>query len=108
MPQALLDKVKAAEKFNQGFKTTEYLSASLLDQAWHQLNPSDIPKDAVAFEAEALHKGRSRFSAGAAALSQLLFFTLLSPAVIRPVITPISGAKCSTPTRSSGSSSTAD
>ena len=33
MPQALLDKVKAAEKFNQGFKTTEYLSASLLDQA---------------------------------------------------------------------------
>jgi len=56
MPQALLDKVKAAEKFNQGFKTTEYIAASLLDQTWHQLNPSDIPKDAVAFEAEALHK----------------------------------------------------
>ena len=56
MPQALLDKVEAAEKFNQGFKTTEYLAASLLDQAWHQLNPSDIPKDAVAFETEALHK----------------------------------------------------
>jgi peptidyl-dipeptidase Dcp len=55
MPQALLDKVKAAEKFNQGFKTTEYLSASLLDQAWHQLNPSEVPKDAVAFEAAALH-----------------------------------------------------
>jgi peptidyl-dipeptidase Dcp len=56
MPQALLDKVEAAEKFNQGFKTTEYLSASLLDQAWHQLNPSEIPKDAVAFEADALRK----------------------------------------------------
>jgi peptidyl-dipeptidase Dcp len=56
MPQALLDKVEAAEKFNQGFKTTEYLSASLLDQAWHQLNPSDIPTDAVMFESEALHK----------------------------------------------------
>ncbi|MFZ0915938.1 MAG: M3 family metallopeptidase [Candidatus Udaeobacter sp.] len=56
IPQALLDKVTAAEKFNQGYKTTEYLSASLLDQAWHQLNPSDIPKDAVAFETEALHK----------------------------------------------------
>jgi peptidyl-dipeptidase Dcp len=56
IPQALLDKVIAAEKFNQGYKTTEYLSASLLDQAWHQLKPSDIPKDAVAFEAEALHK----------------------------------------------------
>src|SRR5213596_1724898 len=56
IPQALLDKVIAAQKFNQGYKTTEYLSASLLDQAWHQLNPSEVPKDAVAFEAEALHK----------------------------------------------------
>ena len=56
IPQALLDKVIAAEKFNQGYKTTEYLSATLLDQAWHQLNPSDVPQDAVAFGAEALHK----------------------------------------------------
>src|SRR5207244_11655958 len=39
MPQALLDKVEAAEKFNQGYKTTEYLSASLHDPAWHQLQP---------------------------------------------------------------------
>jgi peptidyl-dipeptidase Dcp len=56
IPQALLDKVIAAQKFNQGYKTTEYLSASLVDQAWHQLNPPDVPKDAVAFEADALHK----------------------------------------------------
>ena len=56
MPQALLDKVEAAQKFNQGYKTTEYLSATLLDQAWHQLNPADVPKDALAFEAGALHK----------------------------------------------------
>jgi peptidyl-dipeptidase Dcp len=56
IPQVLLDKVIAAEKFNQGYKTTEYITATLLDQAWHQLNPSDVPKDAVAFEAEALHK----------------------------------------------------
>jgi peptidyl-dipeptidase Dcp len=56
MPQELLDKVEAAEKFNQGYKTTEYLSASLLDQAWHQLDPSRIPTDAIVFEKEALHK----------------------------------------------------
>jgi len=61
IPQALLDKVVAAEKFNQGYKTTEYLSATLLDQAWHQLNPSDAPKDAVPFEAEALHKAHVDF-----------------------------------------------
>ena len=56
IPQALFDKVVAAEKFNQGFKTTEYLAASLLDQAWYQLNPSEMPKDALAFEAAALKK----------------------------------------------------
>src|SRR6184192_3252125 len=56
IPQALFDKVVAAEKFNQGFKTTEYLAASLLDQAWHQINPSEIPKDAMAFEAAAVRK----------------------------------------------------
>src|SRR5581483_7385649 len=56
MPQALVDKIDKADKFNQGYKTTEYLSASLLDQAWHQLQPNEIPQDAVAFEAEALRK----------------------------------------------------
>ena len=61
MPQALLHKVNAAEKFNQGFKTTEYLSASLLDQAWHQLNPPDIPNDPVAFEVQALRKAGVNF-----------------------------------------------
>ena len=57
MPQALVDKVKAAETFNQGFSTTEYLAASLLDQAWHQLAPAKAEvKDAVAFEKGALKK----------------------------------------------------
>ena len=56
MPQALLDKVEAAEKFNQGFKTTEYLAASLLDQAWHQIDPSQTPTDAIGFEKQALQK----------------------------------------------------
>jgi peptidyl-dipeptidase Dcp len=56
IPQALLDKVAAAEKFNQGYKTTEYLAAALLDQAWHQLDPSQIPTDAIAFEKQALQK----------------------------------------------------
>jgi peptidyl-dipeptidase Dcp len=57
IPQPLLDKVIAAEKFNQGFKTTEYLSASLVDQSWHQLKPEQVPADALVFEAAALKKG---------------------------------------------------
>src|ERR1700737_4108762 len=57
MPQELLDKVIESEKkFNQGFKTTEYLAATLLDQAWHQFGPQNAPTDALAFEADALKK----------------------------------------------------
>ena len=54
MPRALVDKIEAAEKFNQGYATTEYLAASLLDQAWHQLTVDQVPDDVVAFERQAL------------------------------------------------------
>ena len=56
MPQELLDKVLATRKFNQGYATTEYLAASLLDQSWHQLKPEEVPDaDGLpAFEAAAL------------------------------------------------------
>src|SRR5438876_1373185 len=62
MPQALVQKIESSDKFNQGYKTTEYLTASLLDQAWHQLSANEIPKDAVAFETEALHKAHVDFA----------------------------------------------
>lgn len=54
IPKELLDKVIAAKKFNQGFITTEYIEASLIDQKWHQLTPAQIPTDVVAFETAAL------------------------------------------------------
>ena len=54
MPKELLDKVLAAKKFNQGFITTEYLAAALLDQRWHQLTPAQVPADVLGFEAKAL------------------------------------------------------
>jgi peptidyl-dipeptidase Dcp len=53
MPQALLDKVIAASKFNQGFATTEYLAAALLDQRWHQLPAAQVPDAARVLEFEA-------------------------------------------------------
>ena len=37
MPQELLAKVLAAQKFDQGYATTEYLAAALLDQSWHRI-----------------------------------------------------------------------
>ncbi|RYZ71630.1 MAG: M3 family peptidase [Lysobacteraceae bacterium] len=55
MPQELLDKVVAASKFNQGFATTEYLGAAMLDQRWHQISADQVPDAAgvMAFEAAA-------------------------------------------------------
>ena len=57
MPKALLDKVLASSKFNQGFATTEYLGAAMLDQRWHQVtDEARIPAadGVMAFEAAAL------------------------------------------------------
>ena len=56
IPQQLLDKVIAAAKFNQGFATTEYLGAAMLDQRWHQLPADKVPAadGVLAFEASAL------------------------------------------------------
>ncbi|WP_229455912.1 M3 family metallopeptidase [Massilia sp. KIM] len=62
MPKELLEKVQASQQFNEGFRTTEYLAASLLDQAWHQLSPDQIPTDVLAFEAEALKKAGVDFA----------------------------------------------
>ena len=56
MPQALVDKIKKSQKFNQGYKTTEYLAAALLDMAWHALPADAAPQDANAFEASALKR----------------------------------------------------
>ena len=65
MPQELLDKVLETQKFNQGFATTEYLAASILDQALHQLNESEIPsaEDLITFEKQALEDGGIAFEA---------------------------------------------
>lgn len=56
MPQELLDKVLAAEAFNQGFRTTEYLASSLLDQAYHQRKADELPdaEGILDFEAKVL------------------------------------------------------
>ncbi len=62
MPPALLEKMLATQKFNQGFATMEYLAASLVDQAWHQLAPAAVPADEPAFEAAALQRAGMDFA----------------------------------------------
>jgi len=52
IPAELVEKVKAAATFNQGFKTTEYLASALIDMRLHTMDPTGIDPDA--FEREAL------------------------------------------------------
>ncbi len=58
MPPELLSKVLAAQQFNEGYDTTEYLAAAALDQEWHLLDVAHAPpaQDVPAFEAAALRK----------------------------------------------------
>ncbi len=54
MPAAFVEKIQASSAFNEGFKTSEYLAAAMLDQAWHRLSADDTVDDVAEFEAEAL------------------------------------------------------
>ena len=65
LPTELLEKVSATALFNEGFRSTEYLAASLLDQAWHQRTVEELPDaDGVLdFEAAALAKAGAAFDA---------------------------------------------
>jgi peptidyl-dipeptidase Dcp len=58
MPSALLAKVLAAQTFDQGYATTEYLAAALIDQAWHELGEQETEEaaDPVRFEAGVLER----------------------------------------------------
>lgn len=52
MPATLIAKIKRAATFNQGFGTTEYLSAAIMDMKFHTVDPKGLDPDA--FERETL------------------------------------------------------
>jgi peptidyl-dipeptidase Dcp len=57
IPADLVAKMEAAKLFGEGFRTVEYLGATLLDWAWHKLAAGEDPgADIEAFEAAALEK----------------------------------------------------
>ncbi|WP_214402014.1 M3 family metallopeptidase [Pseudonocardia lacus] len=51
---ALVARLAESRAYGEGFATTEYLAATLLDQAWHRLAPDEVPDDVLAFEAAAI------------------------------------------------------
>lgn len=54
LPGGTLDRLEAASLWGQGFATTEYLAAAVLDLAWHSLSPGERVADPLAFEERAL------------------------------------------------------
>ncbi len=58
LPPALLQKVLAAQKFNQGYGTTEIISAAAIDLALHEVSASQAPavSDIAAFEHRSLQR----------------------------------------------------
>ena len=58
IPMELIDKMNAAATFNQGFKTTEFIAASLLDLRWHMLTSEETAEitDAREFERKVLEE----------------------------------------------------
>jgi peptidyl-dipeptidase Dcp len=56
MPQALVDKIHKSRTFNNGYATTEYLAAALLDMAWHTLPAGAPQQDVAAFQDAALKR----------------------------------------------------
>ncbi|MGA0559901.1 M3 family metallopeptidase [Larkinella sp. VNQ87] len=56
IPDAFIEKINRSSLFNQGFETTEYLAASLLDMDYHTLTPDQMPTDVLAFEKQSMDK----------------------------------------------------
>jgi peptidyl-dipeptidase Dcp len=56
LPTELVEKLIDSQQYGQGFATTEYLAASLLDLAWHSLGASDKVDDVAEFQRAALEK----------------------------------------------------
>lgn len=56
MPKTLVERLVASRSFNQGYTTTEYLAAALLDMAWHNTPPADGNQDVESFEMSALKR----------------------------------------------------
>ena len=62
MPAELVAKIKAAGTYGEGYATTEYIAAALLDQAWHTLQANAEKQDVDKFEADALKRYQVDFS----------------------------------------------
>lgn len=54
MPASIVETLEAAALWGEGFSTTEYLTAAVLDLAWHSLGDGETIDDPLAFEQRVL------------------------------------------------------
>jgi peptidyl-dipeptidase Dcp len=54
MPEALMQRLQAARRFNQGYETVRYTASAIVDMAVHARTEAEPPADLCAFEAELL------------------------------------------------------
>ena len=55
IPQELINKIRSASTFNEGYQLTEAIAAAALDMQWHKLASDTTITDVDAFEQNALH-----------------------------------------------------
>jgi peptidyl-dipeptidase Dcp len=56
IPDALIARMHAARRFNQGYETVRYCASAFADMAVHALPQDELPADLCAFEADALQR----------------------------------------------------
>ncbi|HNT37717.1 MAG TPA: M3 family metallopeptidase [Rubrivivax sp.] len=54
IPEALVQRLQAAQRFNQGFETVRYTASAIVDLAVHSRSEAEPPADLCAFESEVL------------------------------------------------------
>lgn len=54
IPEALVQRLQAAQRFNQGFETVRYTASAIVDLAVHSRSETEPPADLCAFESEVL------------------------------------------------------
>jgi peptidyl-dipeptidase Dcp len=56
MPEALMQRLQAARRFNQGYETVRYTASAIVDMAVHARTEAEPPADLCAFEADLLQR----------------------------------------------------
>ena len=114
IPTGLIEKIEATRTFNQGFATTEYLAAALLDMAWHTLEPGSDDTEArladtepAAFESRTLERFAIDLQFIPPRYRSSTFAHVWGRRLRCRFTTLTSGPRCSTTTPTTGFASTA-